>query len=128
VACFLTDQSTFITHRLEKNMKNVLIASMIVLLAGCTTIAPSQTYRPANYAGAAWDISGEMDDSHGMVIIKINNEIVINHALAAWTGDGEFTGYYKNKPVTASCITDGTNTTHCFVFVNGEKAATLTFD
>jgi hypothetical protein len=110
-------------------MKNVLIASIIVLLAaGCTTVAPSQTYRPANYAGAAWDISGEMDDSTDMVIIKINNEIVITHYLSTWTGDGEFSSAYKGKPVTASCMTDGTNTTHCFVFINGEKAATLTFD
>jgi len=109
-------------------MKNVLIASMMVLLlAGCTTIAPSQTYRPANYPGPAWDITGEMDDWHDMVIIRINNEIVINHALELWSGDGEFTGIYKGKPVTASCMTDGTDTTHCFVFINGEKAAILTF-
>jgi hypothetical protein len=109
-------------------MKNVLIASMIVLLAGCTTIAPSQTYRPANYSGAAWDITGEMDDAHDMVIIRINNEIVINHALEIWSGNGEFTGIYKGKPVTASCMTDASDTTNCFVSINGEKAATLTFD
>jgi hypothetical protein len=108
-------------------MKNLLIASMIILLTACTTIAPSQTYRPANYSGAAWNITGEMDDAHDMVIIKIDNEIVINHALDLWSGDGEFTGIYKGKPVTASCMTDGTDTTHCFVFINGEKAATLTF-
>jgi hypothetical protein len=109
-------------------MKNVLIASMIVLLAGCETIAPSQTYRPADYAGPAWDISGEISNVNDMVVIKINNEIVINHALEEWSGDGEFSGIYKNKVVTASCITDGTDTTHCFVFINNEKAATLTFD
>ena len=109
-------------------MKNVLIASIIVLLAGCTTIAPSQTYRPANYAGTAWDISGEIDNLTDMVVIKINNETVITHYLSTWTGDGEFSSAYKGKPVTASCITDSTNTTHCFVSINGEKAATLTFD
>jgi hypothetical protein len=108
-------------------MKNALIASMIVLLAGCSTIAPSQTYRPANYAGSSWDISGEINDWNDMVVIKINNEIVINHALEAWTGDGEFSGIYKGKTVTASCMTDGTDTTHCFVFINNEKAAILTF-
>ncbi len=109
-------------------MKNILIASMMVLLTGCSTIAPSQTYRPANYAGTAWDIAGEIDDLTDMVTIKINNEIVITHYLSTWTGDGEFSSAYKGKTVTASCMTDGTNTTHCFVFINGEKAATLTFD
>lgn len=109
-------------------MKNVLIASMIVLLAGCSTIAPSQTYRPANYAGPAWDISGEINDFNDMVVIKINNEVVIIHELSDWTRDGEFSGIYQGKPVTASCMTDGTNTPHCFVFINNEKAATLTFD
>ena len=109
-------------------MKNVLIASMIILLTGCTSIAPSQSYRPANYTGTAWDISGEIYDLNDMVVIKINNEIVILHDLEAWTSDGEFTGIYQGKPVTASCITDVTDTTHCFVSINGEKAATLTFD
>lgn len=109
-------------------MKNLLIASMIVLLAGCTTIAPSQTYRPANYSGNAWDISGELNDFTDMVAIKINNEVVILHDLSDWHLDGEFTGIYKGQPVSASCVTDGTNTTHCFVFINNEKAATLTFD
>ncbi len=109
-------------------MKNVLIASLIVLLAGCTTIAPSQTYRPANYSGTAWDISGELYDFNDMVAIKINNEVVILHELSDWTRDGEFSGIYQGKPVTASCMTDGTNTPHCFVFINNEKAATLTFN
>jgi hypothetical protein len=109
-------------------MKKLLIASIMALLAGCMTVAPSQTYRPANYSGAPWEITGAMDDAHDMVIIKINNEIVINHALEMWSGNGEFSGIYKGKPVTASCMTDASNTTNCFLFINGEKAATLTFD
>jgi hypothetical protein len=108
-------------------MKKVLIISMMVLLVGCSTIAPSQTYRPANYSGAPWNITGEISDVNDMVVIKINNEIVINHDLSAWTSGGEFSGVYQGKTVTASCITDMTDTTNCFVFINNEKAATLTF-
>jgi len=108
-------------------MKNALIASIIVLLTGCATSAPSQNYRPANYAGAPWNITGEMDQFTYAVIIKINNQIVINNTLSTWSGAGEFSGNYEGKAVTASCMTDMNSKTNCFVFANGEKAATLTF-
>ena len=108
-------------------MKNILIAAIIVLLAACATSAPSQGYRPANYAGAPWNISGEKDQFTNAVVIKINNQIVISNTLSLLSSDGEFSGSYDGKPVTASCMTDMNIKTNCFVFVNGEKAATLTF-
>jgi hypothetical protein len=108
-------------------MKNVLIALMMVLLVGCATSAPSQGYRPANYAGAPWNISGEKDQVTNAVVIKINNQVVISNTLSLLSSDGEFSGSYEGKPVTASCMTDMNMKTNCFVFINGEKAATLSF-
>jgi hypothetical protein len=110
-------------------MKYPLIAVIVILFAGCTT-APSQGYRPENYAGSAWNISGDMNQFTNSVVIKINNQVVIDKTLSILTGDGEFSGKYDGKPVTATCLTSMglfQNKINCFVFISGEKAATLTF-
>jgi hypothetical protein len=110
-------------------MKLVTIFALIALLVGCAT-APSQGYRPANYAGAPWNISGEMNQFTNGVVIKINGQTVIDKTLSLLSGDGEFSGQYDGKAVNATCMTSMgvfANKTNCFVFVNSEKAATLTF-
>lgn len=110
-------------------MKHLAFASIVLTLSGCAT-APSQGYRPANYSGAPWTISGEMNQLSNGVVIKINNQSIINGTLSIFSGDGEFSGSYEGKPVSASCVTSMgllSNKTNCFVFVSGEKAATLTF-
>ncbi len=106
------------------------LAFFVVLtcyLAGCAS-APSQGYRPANYGGEPWNISGNMNQFTNNITIKINDRVVIDNTLSIFTGDGEFSGNYQGKQITASCMTNMWATkTNCFVFVSGEKAATLTF-
>ena len=100
------------------------------LLSACATQAPSQGYRPAGYSGAPWTIVGAVNLLTGSATFDINSQRVISDRLNLLTGDGEFAGSYQGKPVNATCITKMgfiANTTTCFVFVSGEKAATLTF-
>lgn len=110
-------------------MKFIHIFALVTLLAGCAS-APSQGYRPANYAGPQWTISGEMNQFTNGVVIRINGQTVIDRTLSLLSGDGEFSGHYDGKAVTATCMTSMgmlATKTNCFVFVNSEKAATLTF-
>ncbi|MDP3668638.1 MAG: hypothetical protein Q8R69_02985 [Telluria sp.] len=110
-------------------MNRILFFGAILALTGCAA-APSQGYRPANYGGAPWNISGEMNSFTNAVVIKINNQVVIDRTLSLLSGDGEFSGNYDGKSVTVSCYTKLgllVTSTNCFVFVNNEKAATLTF-
>ena len=100
------------------------------LLSACATQAPSQGYRPAGYSGAPWTITGAVNLLSGSATFDINSQRVIDGRLNLLTGDGEFSGSYQGRPVNASCITKMgfvSNVTTCFVFVAGEKAATLTF-
>ena len=113
----------------KKKMKYLSLAVIALLLAGCAS-APSQGYRPANYPGAPWSISGDMNHFTNSVVIKINDQTVIDKSLSIFGGDGEFSGTYDGKAVSASCFTSRGffgNKTDCIVFVNSEKAATLTF-
>src|SRR3954462_4973955 len=111
-------------HRRITTMKFLSLVFSLLLLAGCAT-APSQSYRPANYSGSPWNITGEMNELTGGLVIKINNQLVISDRVSIFTGSGEFAGAYDNKPVNASCMTSTgllTTKTNCFVFVSGERA------
>lgn len=112
-------------------MKRILTCvATIFLVTACATQAPSQGYRPANYAGVPWIITGSVNLLTGSANIDINSQRAAYGKLSLLTGDGEFSGSYQGKPVSASCITKSgfvSNVTTCFVFVSGEKAATLTF-
>lgn len=110
--------------------RTLLTLSATLLVAACATQAPTQGYRPAGYTGAPWTITGSVSLLTGAATFDINSQRVIDDRLNLLTGDGEFNGNYQGKKVQASCITKtgfiSTNTT-CFVFIDGEKAATLTF-
>ena len=110
-------------------MQKLAAVAVTILLTACATQAPSQGYRPANYAGAPWVISGSVNLLTGSASIDINSQRAAAGQLNLLTGDGEFSGSYQGKPVAASCITKTmfSTVTTCFVFVAGEKAATLTF-
>jgi hypothetical protein len=103
--------------------------ALALLLTACAAQAPSQGYRPANYAGAPWVITGSVNLLTGSASIDINSQRAAEGKLSLITGDGEFAGSYQGKSVNASCITKSafTTVTTCFVFIGGEKAATLTF-
>lgn len=112
--------------------KKVLAALVLVLVSvtvGCAQ-APSQSYRPANYSGSPWIVTGDYNNLSQKVIIKINNQSVIDDKLTFFGGSGEFQGIYETKPVTVSCSTSTGffgNKVNCMVFVSGDRAVTLTF-
>ncbi|MCD6525768.1 MAG: hypothetical protein J7K75_02095 [Desulfuromonas sp.] len=103
------------------------------LLAGCSTIAPTQFYRPANYSGEPYRISGKLEPMkgwNGNVTITINDQIVIDKELPVFSNTTEAYGTYGGKNVSAT-ITKVQTFTSAYhrveVFVGAEKAATLTF-
>jgi len=111
-------------------MKLTLFTNLIILACvGCSTTAPSQSYRPAGSTAAPWQIGGELFDFTN-VKITVNGTKVIDDRLSLASGDGEFVGHYSGKQVLASCSTSSglmSSVTRCIVFINNEKAATLSF-
>ena len=107
-----------------------LSASLLVLSAtACTTVAPSQGYRPAGSTAAPWQISGELFDFTNVKIF-INGTKVIDERLSLMSGDGEFHSLYNGKQIMASCSTSAglvLSSTKCMVFVDNERSATLSF-
>lgn len=113
----------------RKNTASVFFLCTLLATAGCSTVAPSQGYRPAGSTAAPWQISGELYDFTNVKIF-INGAKVIDERLSLMSGEGEFQSTYNGKPVMAHCSTSAglvTASTKCFVFVENEKAATLSF-
>ena len=105
-------------------MKNFLAALALVVLAGCVT-SPSQGYRPANYAGSPWVIDGSWNKLSGLMVIRVNGEPTLTGHYV-FSG-GELAGVYQGSAVASSCLIQFGGRLTCFVFVNGERAATLSF-
>lgn len=109
-------------------MKRLFIAILAAgLLAGCTTTAVTQGYRPANHAGAPWQISGTANCLSGLHTVTINGEEAIKGKLSILDCSGEATGRYQGRAVTSSCIGNGYDKVTCFVTIDNERAATLVF-
>ncbi len=111
-------------------MKRAIALSVVLAIAGCAA-APSQNYRPANYSGAPWTITGDFNRLSQHVTIKINDKTVVDDKLGFFMGKGEFQGAYEGRKVSVSCASEtslfSNNNINCMVHVNGEHAATLTF-
>lgn len=114
-------------------MNKTLPFLLMAFLSSCVTYAPSQNYRPANYSGAPMSITGEIDHLKGLagsLKIKIDGETVIEGALPSFSSAKEYFGIYKNHKVMASLSSVQTAYSayvQAIVFINNEKAATLTF-
>ena len=115
---------------IRKTAVATLSLSLLVLpVAACTTVAPSQGYRSAGSTAAPWQIRGELFDITNVKIF-VNDAKVIDERLSLMSGDGEFRSSYNGKEIMASCATSAglvMSSTKCIVFVDNEKAATLTF-
>ena len=109
-------------------MMSRAFALLLVTLAlvGCTVTAPSQGYRPSGSTASPWQISGELFDFTNVKIF-INGAKIIDERLSLFSGDGEFQSSYNGKRIMANCYTDGWGAMKCIVFVDNEKAATLSF-
>lgn len=117
-------------HMFRKILNSILAVSALALSAtACTAVAPSQGYRSAGSTAAPWQISGELFDFTNVKIF-INGTKVIDERLSLLSGDGDFHASYSGKQILASCTTSTgfvATSTKCYVFVENEKAATLSF-
>lgn len=105
------------------------ISLLMLSVTGCTTVAPSQGFRSSGSTAAPWQIRGELFDFTNVKIF-IDGSKVIDGRLSLMSGDGEFNSSYKGKQIMASCSTSAglvSSSTKCIVFVENEKAATLSF-
>ncbi|WP_026182550.1 hypothetical protein [Leeia oryzae] len=112
-----------------KLLRITLLLCCISIISGCSVVAPSQGYRQAGSTAAPWQISGELYDFTNVKIF-INGAKVIDERLSLLSGDGEFQSRYDGKNIVANCSTSAgllTTATRCMVFVENEKAATLSF-
>lgn len=120
----------FPNRSLKENMlKKLLTIGLTIAVTACTTVAPSQGYRPPGSTAAPWQISGELFDFTN-IKIYINGSKIIDDRISLLSGNGDFQATYNGKQIMASCATSSglmSNSTKCFVFVENEKAATLSF-
>ena len=111
-------------------MQRILIVLAVSLaLAAWTTTAPTQGYRPPGSTAPPWQIYGELFDFTN-VKIYIDGVKVVDERLSLLSGDGEFRGRYGGKAISASCSTTSgllSSSVRCIVFVDNERAATLSF-
>jgi len=117
-------------------MKTKHIALLLVVAAvfvGCTTVAPTQFYRPASYAGAPYRISGKLEPMKGWagrVHITINDRTVIKKDLPMFSNSTEVTGTYDGRAVTVVLTRVSTFVSSYLraeVLIDNERAATLSF-
>ena len=109
--------------------KNLPMLALCAFMTACTTVAPSQGYRPPGSTAIPWQISGELFDLTNVKIF-INGTKVIDERLSLMSGEGEFQSRYEGKAISAACNTSIgliSNVTRCMVFVDNERAATLSF-
>lgn len=102
------------------------LLSVVAFLAACTTVAPTQNYRSSGSTAAPWQIRGELFDITNVKIF-VNDTMVIDERLSLLSGEGEFRSRYQGKAINASCNTNLFGSSKCIVFVDNERAATLSF-
>ena len=111
-----------------KKIAMLVCFATAIIISGCTSVAATQGYRPAGSTEVPIQISGELFDFTN-VRIYIDGTKVIDKRLSFFTGDGEFLSTYNNMQIAASCSTASSlmsSNVKCFVFINNERAATLT--
>lgn len=113
-------------------MKKMVLALMVFGLGACATVAQNVSYRAANHEGAAWGISAKSENGvlKNDISILINGEVVASGSLHDLKPKDTFNGSYKGRNVSAECEvkTMGMVVQNaCSVFIDNERAATLTF-
>lgn len=120
-----------LTYKDIFTMKNFLsIAVSVALLSACVSTPNAQNYRPAGSNDAQWQFTGSFNKLSGDLKIAIDGTDVLTGTLSFIGNNGELSGKYQNKSVTASCGQHQTLfkvSTDCMIFVNNERAATLEF-
>lgn len=111
--------------------KLLSLTAAAAVLAGCTTTAPMQTYRPANYGGSAWAIDGTLHEGTNEHVLRINGQQVAAGSLGLMA-TGTVHGEYEGRPVRSECSPGRMKSAYvqatvCRVYVDNELAATLQF-
>lgn len=106
---------------------------MAVIIQSCSSVAPTQYYRPQNYSGEPYRISGRhepMSGWAGKITITINEQPVITANIPVFSNSVDAKGTFKGKTVSAFITHIESFTSSYYradVFIANEKAATLTF-
>ncbi|WP_297810605.1 hypothetical protein [uncultured Methylophaga sp.] len=107
-------------------MKKIILASLLLTLVACTTASPKQFYRPAG-AEQQLEISGRFNQISFKHEVMINDQTVVSGELPYDYADTTLSGEYNGKTVKSDCRWKKKIDLTCLVWVDGEKAATLTF-
>jgi len=120
-------------------MRFAVLFTLLITLIGCATTAPPQSYRPRDYSGPAWVITGNYDSMSHTLTVLINGDPAIEGKLSAWDGSGSLIGKHEGYTVMANCESIQKGGTYigrvyvpqtqerCTVLVDNEMAATLLF-
>ena len=105
----------------------IAILTLSMLLFSCTTTAPSEV---AYYEGEKIKIDavGETRLLSGHLLLKINDEVVIDEENTSFASSHTFEGSWKGKPVRARATAVSTMFTSYImldVFIDGELVDTL---
>lgn len=101
-----------------------LTPAAVLFLAACATTSPTQQYRTAG-SDNTLKISGEYDNL-STVTIFVNGEQVASGSMGFFGGPFEFSGQYADQVIDSYC-SESVKGLSCLVFVDNERAATLTF-
>lgn len=114
-------------------MKRIFILTVALLIGCTTTVSSTQSYRPANYPGAAWSIGARAESGTLSVeiTVTINGQAIANGTLSDLKPSDNFTGMFEGRNILAECslVNTGQFTYghECIVFVDNERAAQLSF-
>jgi type 1 fimbria pilin len=102
--------------------KFTILALAGIVLSGCAAFTPATESRYVSADGQL-QIRGELVDSTGVKIFVNENKVIDEH-VSLVHGDGEFSGTWQGKRVSADCSTAGGRKLHgttCMVAVGGER-------
>ena len=118
---------------MKKIFRTFAIVITLFIIQSCASVAPTQFYRPQNYNGEPYRISGKLEPMSGWagrVTITINDQPVIVENLPLFSNSTEGKGTFQGKTVIAF-ITQVESLFSSYVradvLIGNERAASLTF-
>ncbi len=116
-----------------KKLSLLFLSVTALAVIGCTTIAPTEYYRPSGSMEKPYRLGGQYDPNVGLageVTITINDEPVIQERVPLFSNTAELSGEYAGKPVLVQ-LTKVRNFESKYiradVTIDTERAASLTF-
>jgi hypothetical protein len=116
-----------------KKLERIFLSAAALAVIGCTTIAPTEYYRPAGSVEKPISLGGQYDPNVGLageVTITINGEPVIEERVPLFSNTAELSGEYAGKPVLVQLTkvrTFESKYIRADVMIDDERAASLTF-